>query len=111
MQFREAFYVRFIDDGIVPRRTRRTIFAPRKRRIDDAALDHARGVIASIEREVFAFRANAVTEVRIAPQYMADEGFRVRVHEQLMRIEPMASQRFVRPEHAIRIHLPRSRLR
>src|SRR4029079_1785453 len=105
VQLGEAAHVRLVDDRVVPRRARIAIVAPRERRIDDLAFRHAARVVASILRQVGALAADAITEMRIAPRERADDRLRVRIEQQLLRIEAMALLRLIRTVHAIAVEL------
>ena len=62
-----ALDVQLVDHRVLPGRARRTIVAPRERRIDDLALGHSGRAVAGVERQVLAARADAVAELRVAP--------------------------------------------
>ena len=63
------------------------------------------------EREIFALVPDPVPVLRIAPVNMAEERFRIRVEQQLVRIEAMSELGSIRTVDAITVEQPGPRFR
>jgi hypothetical protein len=100
MAHREAAYVQLVEHRVSQRRLR-----PRRRRAvmrgDDARLQRMRAVVARIGP------AGRAVEVLVAPCEGADDLARVRVEQQLVRVEALAMLRVPRPVRAQAVHEPR----
>ena len=108
---RVAAHVELVHDAFVGGVARAALAAPVERGIDDPRLRHRRGAIAAVEGEVLALAAEGIAELRVGDLRGTDDGARVRVEEQLVRIEAMARVRLVRAVHAIAVELARAHLR
>jgi hypothetical protein len=104
MQLRVTAHVRFVDDRSIPRDERLVALLPIKVRIDDDALGNERRAVALVEREVIAFRADGVAETGRVPTQLADELARVRIEQELVRIEAMTLFGLVRSVHSVAVH-------
>jgi hypothetical protein len=103
MQFREALDVRLVDHRVLPGRARGPVVAPGKGRIHDLALERAHGVVARVERKVPARAVDLISVVGIRPAQPAFDHSRIRIEQQLVRIETVAELGIVRPMHAVPI--------
>ena len=92
MQLGVAADVQLVNDGPLPRNTRRPVVAPGEGRIDDTAPRHEGRAVATIEAEVVA-AFELVAEQRRMPLQLANNGFGIRIEQELVRIEAMASLR------------------
>ncbi len=95
--------MRFVDHGPVPRGGGRAVAAPGEGRVDHHAFGHARRVVAAVERQVAARRADTVAEMRVRPAQWADDLPRVRVEQQLVRVETVTRTGFVGAMHPIAV--------
>ncbi len=111
MLFREAAHVELVDHHVAPRHVGAAILSPSERRIDDLAFRHRVRAVAPIEGQVGALVADGVPEQRVAPAERADEVARVRVEEQLVRIEAQAFLGTIGSVHAIAVQHAGPRLR
>jgi hypothetical protein len=83
----QAFDVRLVDDGVFPRDARRLVASRDGGLVDHHRLRHAAGIVVPVERQIGAGVPGAIAEMRIAPHQAAGERFRVRVDQQLVRVE------------------------
>src|SRR5205823_3602400 len=90
VEHRHAPDMAFVDHRAVPRRLRLAIVAPRERRVDDDALRHPAGAVALVEREVLVGISDRVAVQRVGPLDRAADGLRVRIEEELVRVEAMS---------------------
>ncbi len=98
MQLGEAFDVRFIDDRVVPGDAAPMVFAvPVEVGIDDRALRHERRAVALVEGQVVSFRADRIAEHGRVPDELAGVSARVRVEQELVRIEAVSGLGLERP--------------
>ena len=111
MTRREPLDVHLVDDRLTPRNARRPIVPPRERRIDDDRLRHPRRAVAPIESQIRVRMPDLIPEQRITPRHRPINRPRIRIQQQLRRIEPMPRLRLPRPLHPIPIPHPRPRLR
>src|SRR5262245_49602290 len=86
-KLRQAFDVGFIDDRVLPGNRRSAFFTPGERFVDNHALGHAARVVAPVERQIGARTASPVTEMRVTPDEPPYQLFRIRIDEELVRIE------------------------
>jgi hypothetical protein len=78
------------------------------RRILDDAFGHHRRAVATIGREVGAVRAEPIAEDRVVPAYRSMQEMRIRVDQQLLRIEAMAAVGVISAVNPISVELPRT---
>ena len=101
VQLGEALDVRLVDDRAFPRNGSAPIFAmPIEIRIDDDGLRHEGRAVAFVEGQVVALRADCVSEHRGIPRQFSRVGSRVRVKQQLVGIEAVASLGLIGAVHA-----------
>ena len=96
MLLRVALDVQFVNDGVVPRE--RLVIArsrPVEARIDDRAFRHERRAVPLVERQIVP-RFHLIAEERGIPGKLADMRARIRIEQQLVRIEAMSRLRLVR---------------
>lgn len=104
----QALDVGLVDDGVFPGDLwPQFAQAPVEDLVDDDGLRHAAGIVAPIERQIFALAPRAVAEMRVAPHHPAGDPLGVGVEQQLVRIEAMAVVRLIRTVHAIAVKLSR----
>ena len=103
--YREPLRVRLVDHRAIPRRARRRIVPPRERVVDDDALRHAGSAVRVIHLEIFARASDLIREQRIAPLNGAADRLRIRIDEQLIRIEAVPCLRRIGTVHAISVQL------
>ena len=109
MQFRVAAHVRLVEHGVPPRhRPPVRLALPVEVRIDDDALGDEGRAVALVERQVVLLGADGVAEARGIPLQLAVMRARVRIEQQLVRIEAMTGRRLVRPVHAIAVQRRRT---
>jgi hypothetical protein len=103
MALREALHVRLVDDRVVPRDLRRPVVLPVEGRIDDDALGDGLGVVLVVELEVGVFRGARYVrqDVGAIPLDRPLDRLRVRVDEELARIEAMPGGGVVRTVDAV----------
>ena len=87
---REAAHVQLVDQGVVPRRSGRAVVVPIEGRIDHLALGHRGRVVAPVEGEVRALRADLVAEVGVGPAQRASRGPGIWIEQQPVGIEALA---------------------
>ena len=102
---REALDVRLVDHGLVPGPARRRVVFPVERVVDDDALRHAGGAVVLVWRQVVRVFAHRVVEQRVLPVRLTGQGARVRVDEQLRRVEAQPFLRVVRTVGAQAVEL------
>ena len=87
-QLREALHVQLVDDGLVPRTRRRTIFLPVERIVGHDRLRDRGRVVLVVPLEIGVLAAGNVGEdVPVAPEDRALDRLRVRVDQQLGGVE------------------------
>ena len=106
MQLGKTAHVRLVDDGAVPRhRTPDLLAPPVEVRVDHDALRHEGRAVALVEGRVLL--AHLVAEDRRVPLQLADVRARVRVEQQLVRVETMPLVGVIGPVRAIAVDRPR----
>ena len=110
-QLRQAFDMGLIDERVAPRPTQRRIVAPGPGRVLDLAFWHARRTVAPVHREVAAMRAEPVAVEGFVPADAADDLPRIRIDQELMRIEAVAVLRLIRAVHPVAVELARTGIR
>ena len=110
MTAREPFHVHLVDDGVGPRGRRRPVVLPVEVLVDDDALGDRRRVVVTVRHEIgVRIRSRNVRQgVRTVMQHRPLDRLRIRVDQQLVRIEAVADGRVVRTVHAIPVALPRT---
>jgi hypothetical protein len=101
-----ALHVTLVDDGARPGRARRPVVAPAEGVVHHDALRHAARAVGTALREVRAGVADAIGEQGVAPLDAAGHRLRVRVEEQLVRVEAMPLLGRPGPVHAVAVELP-----
>src|SRR6476659_2286326 len=87
----QALDVRFIDDGVFPGYVRpHFAAAPVEALVDDDGLGHAAGVVAPVEREVFAGAAGTIGKMCVAPYQPSGQPLGIGVEQQLVGVEAVA---------------------
>ena len=108
-QLREALHVHLVDHRLVPRRRRRPVALPEERVVDDDAL-RDRGGVVLVVRDAGRPSSSALGPVRqrVAALLVdrALDRLRVRVDEELRRVEAVARGRVVGAVHAVAVALP-----
>ncbi len=94
---------RLVEHRAHPGHVRRTVVAPRERRVDDDRFGHAAGVVATVEAEVAARRADAVAVVSVAPADRSVQRLRVRIEQQFVMVETVPVGRVVGAVHAVAV--------
>ena len=100
---REPFDVQLVEHRVGPRHRGPGVVAPGERALDDDALLHRARVVAAVEREVLAVRADPVAVVRVGPAQLSRQRLRVRVEQQLVVVEAVSALGVVRPVHAVAV--------
>src|SRR4029453_2080665 len=100
--------MRLVDDGVFPWGMRPPLVAPGEGLIDHHALRHAARIIATVEREITARAAGAISEMRIAPDQPPGEPLGIRIEQELVRIETKAMLGFIGTGHAVTVELARA---
>ncbi len=100
-------HVRLIDDGLGPGMLGRAVVAPGHGGVDHDAFRHDEGGVAAVGRGVAAGGAEAIAEMRVVPADFALQRSRIRVDQQLVRIEAVPVRRIVGPVHAVAVELAR----
>ncbi len=105
MALRSPLYVRFVDDGLLPRNSRRAVALPGEGFFDNGPQRSMRGAIKRTKRTV-GLRAGGVVAVQaLVPLKWAPNRLCVRVKQDLVWIESQAFVRIVRPINAISVEL------
>ena len=105
---REPLHVHLVDDGVGPRRRRRPVVLPVEVGIDDDALRDRRRVILTVRDEIGVRVAGRHVRQRVPallPHRPLDR-LRIRVDQQLVRVEAVARSRLVGAVDAIPVALP-----
>src|SRR4029434_5503488 len=103
MLHRESANVKLVDHRVMPWDVRRPVVAPGECRVDYLALRHRARSVAAIKRQVTSAVADGITVQRVTPSQRTYEVERIRVEQQLVRIEAHALLRAVGPMHAIAV--------
>ena len=107
-QLREALHVQLVDHGLVPRTRGRTVFLPVERLVDHDRLRDRRGVVLVVELEIGVVPAGHVREhVAGLPVDGALDRLRIRVDQELVRVEAVPLLGRPAPVDAVAIALPR----
>ena len=107
---RHPLHVALIDHRAIPRRARQSIVGPRERVVDDDALWRTRRAVIGRGLEIATRAPDLVPEERIAPANRVAHGLRIRIDQQLRRIEAMPFARRVWSVHAIAVQLTGTRV-
>jgi hypothetical protein len=110
MQLRIAAHMHFIDDRALPRSARGPVVAPGEGWVDDPAARHEGGAVSLVEGQIIATFL-AVAEHRGVPVEATEDRLRIRVEQQLVRVEAMAVSRIVRPVHTVPVEATRAGVR
>jgi hypothetical protein len=105
MQSGETFDMQFIDHGLMPGDVGALVTFPVEIRIDDLTPGHPGRTVAAAEAQILLWTADAVSELSVAPLDPTDDGFGVRVEQQLVRVETVPLVGPVRPMHPVAIQL------
>src|SRR5690606_31982153 len=111
MLYGETLHVQLVNDGVVPGRPWRPVVSPGKCGVDDKTFWHMGRAVALVDGEVGALVSYAVAEMGVRPPGPLFDTFRVRVQQQLRRVEPVALARFPGPVHPVTVALPGTRIR
>src|SRR5262249_7864043 len=103
----QSFDVGLVDDGVSPGNRRSTFFAPGEGFIDDHAFRYSTRVVAPVEREIGPRAAGAIPEMRVAPDQAPCELPRIRIDEELVRIETQSALGLIRAMNAVTVELSR----
>ena len=95
----------FVDDRIFPSHGRMALFTPGEGFIDNHRFRHSARIVATVEREVRAGAAGAITEMRVAPHQPPSDPFGIRIDEELVRIEAESVLGIVSPVHPVAVEL------
>ena len=99
----EAAHVKLVEDGPLPWHPRTCGVTPQAARFDHPALRHVARVVPAVERQVSGGAVEPVAEVDRVRLERAVQRLRVRVDQQLVRVESVARTRIVRPVDAIAV--------
>jgi hypothetical protein len=106
MELREALRVNLVNDRVVPGRPWRPVALPVEGGVDDEALRDRRGVVFAVGLEIGVLSVPRVgMDVGRAPVDGALDRLRVRVDEELGRVEALALERRVGPMDAVGVAL------
>ena len=107
---REALDVRLVDHRLVHRRVGRAVVLPLEAIVDDHALRDRQRVVGGVHHEVGVVAGTRVGLVRehvaAAEAHLALDRLRVRVDQQLVRVEAVAGARVVGAVDAVAVALP-----
>src|SRR5499433_1584353 len=103
----QSLDVSLVDDGVLPGDRRSTFFAPREGFVDDHAFRYSTRIVAPVEREVGARAARAIAKMRVAPDQTPCELPRIRIDEELVRIETQSALGLIRAVNAVTVELSR----
>ena len=103
VEFRESFDVKLVDERVVPGRSQRPVVTPRKCAVDDRRQRGERRAVAVVEGRILLSEPEA--EQRLVPPHRTPDDFRVRIHDELVRIEAVARIRRKRAVDPIPIEL------
>src|SRR5579884_2368313 len=110
MELGVAADMELIDDRALPGRPWDAVLPPGKGRIDDATTRHERRTVSYVERGVVP-RLHLVAEHRRIPFEVSHDRFRIRIQQELVRVEPVPVLRLIGSVNAIAIDRPRSGVR
>src|SRR5262249_6904614 len=103
----EALDVRLVNDRVLPGNGRPAFCAPGEGLVDDHTLGHTARIVAPVKRKIAACATGAVAEMRIAPYEPPGELLRIRIDEELVRVEAQSTLGLIGAMHPIAIELPR----
>src|SRR5262249_17892490 len=103
----EALDVRLVNDRVLPGNGRPAFCAPGEGLVDDHTLGHTARIVAPVKRKIAACATSAVAEMRIAPYEPPGELLRIRIDEELVRVEAQSALGLIGAMHPIAIELPR----
>jgi hypothetical protein len=86
----ESLHVDFVDQRLVPGHLRGAVIAPRECRVHNRGERCERGVVPSVEGQIFRRVADAVGEHLVAPVHFPSDGFCIRIEQDFVRIEAHA---------------------
>ncbi len=104
VQLGESLHVRLVDDALRIGDVRGAVAGPVEERVDDHAVHHVRGRVVVV---LGVGVAEVVGEQRLVPVDLAAGRLRVRVEQQLRRVEPLARLRVVVAVHPVAVPLAR----
>ena len=102
---REPLHVELVDDGRVPGTAQELVALPVERRVDHDGLRDRRGVVRLVHDEVVAVRV--AERAALDPADRPLDRLRVRVDQQLVRVEPVTLLRRPGPVDAVPVALAR----
>ena len=105
-QLGKALHVGLVDHGVDPGDARLAIVAPAVGRVLHHAFRHHGGAVAPVEGEVAPLGAETVAEQGVVPADAAEELPRVRVDEELVRVEAVALAGLVGTVHPVAVEGP-----
>src|SRR5580658_8653066 len=108
MPTRKSADVQLVEDRIVPKDSRRAVAAPVEGIVYDHALGFSRSVVAIVEEQIVERAVPRITIDRRAEVEPALERARVRVHEELVRVETVPFAGCKGAVHSPPVALPRS---
>ena len=103
----EALDVGFVDDGLVPRGSRRAVLPPAKSWFDHARQRRKRRAVAFVEARVVA-RAVRIPVESIVPMQVTADRLGVRIEHDFVCVETVASLGLVRAVNPVAVELPRA---
>ena len=106
MELGVALDVQLVDHRLVPRRPRRAVVPPRERIVDDRRERRVGRAVAIVRRRVVG-SAHPEAEERVVPARRATDDLRVRIHDQLARVEAVAVLRRIGAVDAKAVELTR----
>ena len=104
----EAFYMKFIEDGLMPGGGGSPILSPFKSGIHHGGEGSKCGIIARIKRKILFWIPYPIAEQHIFPLKIPADPLRVRIEKHFMRIKPMAHRWVIRSVNPIPIKLARA---
>ncbi len=104
VQLREPLDVHLIEHGVFERGVQMCIGAPGMARVDNARLEGERRVVTRVQVSGV---ARVAAELLVAPLEGADDLARIRVEQQLVRVEAVATVRAPLAMRAVAVHQPR----
>jgi hypothetical protein len=109
-QHGQAAHVGFINDGVGPWNVGGPVVAPVEAVVGDDRLDHPGRAVAPVEGEIGALRGDPKTKQSVGPAQTPVDAPRIRIEQQLMRIESVPGLRLVGSMGAITIEQARTRI-
>src|SRR3954471_3424565 len=96
-----------VDDRAVQRSPGPLVVAPVKRVIDYGCFRHSPRIVAEIAGQIFARSTDHITKHFVRPIYLAGNGFRIWIDQELRAVETHPTFRIVRAVNSIAVKLPR----